>query len=124
MDLHFWLRQETRGSTAPGTSVRKLSVRTPRGWEGLEPEGMSGHDPSVLNHRCRDGLQVLEVLPRPAGAQLLDVSRDPPVGLEEDGSIENRYPLPLATGASYLPAPGVTQELLVLGRGGALGQGT
>lgn len=97
---------------------------SPPGWEGLEPEGVSGHDPSVLNHRCRDGLQVLVVLPRPAGAQLLDVPGDPPVRLEEDGSVENRYPLPLATGASYLPAPGVTEDLLVLSRGGALGQGT
>lgn len=90
---------------------------------------MSRHHPSILNHRRRDGLQVLEVLLGLAGVQLLDVSRDPPVRLKKDGSIEStrgkpRTGYPLATGVSYLLAPGVTQDLLVLSRGGAFGQGT
>lgn len=74
-------------------------------------------------------MQVLEVLLGLAGAQLLDVSRDPPERLKQDGSVKStegklRKGPPLATGVSYLLAPGVTQDLLVLGRGAALGQGT
>lgn len=103
MNLNFELCQGPQ-ELLPLRLVRKPSKLTPPGWEGLEAEGMSWHYPPVLNHRCRDGLQVLEVLLGLTGAQLLDVSRDPPVRLKEDGStestrgqLENRLPVSITS---------------------------
>ncbi len=55
----------------------------------LETQRVRGHRAAVLHHRCRDGPHVLEELSGLAGAQRLDVSHDPVVGLRSQGRIKS-----------------------------------
>lgn len=55
----------------------------------LETQWVSRHHASILHHGCRDGPQVLEDLPGLAGAQSLDVTHDPVVGLKIKGGIKS-----------------------------------
>lgn len=50
----------------------------------LEAQRVGGDHASLLHHGCGDGPQVLEELPGLTGAQSLDVSHDPVVGLRSE----------------------------------------
>lgn len=54
----------------------------------LETQRVRGHHAAVLHHGCRDGPHVLEELPGLAGAQRLDVSHDPVIGLRSEEKIK------------------------------------
>ena len=54
----------------------------------LETQRVRGDHPPRLHHGCRDGFHVLEELSGLTGAQGLDVSHDPIVGLRDGRSIK------------------------------------
>lgn len=56
----------------------------------LETQRVRSHHSSVLHHGCRDSPHVLEELSGLAGAQSLDVTHDPLVGLGSEESVNSR----------------------------------